>query len=241
MGFRELAQPFLDVFFPKNCVHCGDPVEESEYSFFCRNCSRGLILSESPNCHTCGYPFEGMIAGPRICPHCVELNPFFDEGKTLFLAKGPARSIIHELKYRSGFYVLEDIRIMIRKVPGFESYFKDAVLVPVPLYRTRLRERGFNQSECIARMLVETTGALKMQKLLCRNVFRQSQTRLSQSARRKNVKNVFALTSDAVLLTDRTYILVDDVFTTGSTLNACAEVLRNAGANRLKIATLAHG
>jgi ComF family protein len=241
MPLKQLMQPFLEVFFPRSCVHCGDAIEDSDYDFLCQHCSRELFLSKSPMCKTCGYPFFGMLAGPRICPHCIELDPVFEQGRTLFLAKGPARSLIHELKYKSGFYVLQDVRKMIARSPHYQAYFQDAVLVPVPLHPCKLRERGFNQSRVIAACLLETTAAKDLQNLLIRQIYTQTQTRLSRAARHQNVKNAFALTSDAVVIPDQTYIIVDDVFTTGSTLNACAAVLRDAGATQIKVATLGHG
>jgi ComF family protein len=236
-----LRQQVLDVFFPRSCVHCGDAVEGSDYQFLCHNCSRELFLSKPPTCTTCGYPFFGMMVGPRTCPHCVELNPLFDQGKTLFLAKGPARSLIHELKYQSGFYVLQDVQTMIAHAPYYRDYFKGAILVPVPLHATKERERGFNQSRVIAQTLLEATEASDLQNMLIRTIYTRTQTRLSRTARHQNVKNAFALASDAVVIPDQTYILIDDVFTTGSTLNACAAVLRGAGVNHIKVATLGHG
>ena len=239
--FKLLGNHLLDVFFPSSCVHCGDAVEHSDYDFLCRACSRELFLSKAPTCTTCGYPFFGMLAGPKVCPHCTELDPIFEEGKTLFLAKGPARSLIHELKYKAGFYVLRDIEAMLERSLYYRAYFEGAILVPVPLHATKLRERGFNQSERIAGALCAATGAKSCQNLLVRTVYTQTQTRLSRAARHQNVKNAFALADDAVVIIDQTYILVDDVFTTGSTLNACAAVLREAGVTRLKVATLGHG
>lgn len=234
-------QPLAEVFFPRSCVHCGDAVEGTDYEFLCRSCSRELFLSKSPACTTCGYPFFGMLAGPRVCPHCVDLDPVFDQGKTLFLAKGPARSLIHELKYQSGFYILKDVEAMIARTPYYREYFDGAILVPVPLHPTKERERGFNQSRVIAESLLASTGAKDLQNLLIRTVYTQTQTRLSRAARHQNVKNAFALTPDSVVLPQQSYILVDDVFTTGSTLNACAATLRNAGAEQIKVATLGHG
>ncbi|MGZ0707803.1 ComF family protein [Coraliomargarita sp. W4R53] len=241
MSLKQLMQPLAEVFFPRSCVHCGDAVEASDYQFLCRSCSRELFLSKPPTCTTCGYPFFGMMVGPRTCPHCVELNPLFDEGKTLFLAKGPARSVIHTLKYQSGFYVLQDVRAMIARAPYYRDYFEGAILVPVPLHSTKERERGFNQSRVIAETLAASTGAKGLQNMLVRTVYTQTQTRLSRTARHQNVKNAFALALDAVVIPDQTYIIVDDVFTTGSTLNACAAVLRDAGVNQIKVATLGHG
>jgi ComF family protein len=239
---RKLANPFLEVFFPRSCVSCGDGVDGSVYEHLCEACARELFLARPPACGICGYPFFGMLAGPQICPHCAELNPVFDSGKTLFLAKGPGRELIHELKYHSGSYVFRDIGRMIAEATHYRDYLLDATLVPVPLHATKLRQRGYNQSERIAHCLCQSTeGRSEVKNLLVRIKFTSTQTRLNREERNRNVKNAFALSKDAVVIPDRQYILIDDVFTTGSTLNACAAVLRKAGAERIKVATLGHG
>lgn len=238
---RGLRHSFLDVFFPRSCVHCGSGADSERYQFLCQACSREVFLTRPPSCTTCGYPFFGILSGSRVCPHCEELEPVFDEGRTLFLAKGPPRSLIHELKYNSGFYILEDVKAMIRATPYYSNYFKDAILVPVPLHAVKARERGFNQSRMLAAAIESVTAAKAMQDLLVRQVYTQTQTRLSRAARHQNVKNAFALAADAAVMADQTHILIDDVFTTGWTLNACAAVLRSAGVTRLKVATLGHG
>ncbi|MFU8847550.1 MAG: ComF family protein [Opitutales bacterium] len=239
---NQLGGIFLDVFFPRSCVACQNLVESSGYEHLCRDCARELFLIAPPNCRTCGYPFYGMLAGPRVCPHCAELDPVFDEGRALFLAKGPARELVHELKYQRGFYILRDIERMVRASPNYLDYLSGAILVPVPLHKDKLRERGYNQSEQIAGALARATaGRSQVGELLWRTKFTQTQTRLDREARHRNVKNAFALTADAVVIPDTQYILIDDVFTTGSTLNACAAVLRKAGARYIKVATLGHG
>ena len=161
---------------------------------------------------------------------------------TLFLAKGPARSMIHELKYNGGFYVLNDATKMIAQSPHYQQYIDNSTLIPVPLHPTKQRERGYNQSEKIANMLSEATkGRSKVLNMLIRREFTQTQTRLNREQRHQNVKNAFALAPNAVVIPNQQYILVDDVFTTGSTLNACARVLLEAGATRIKVVTLGHG
>lgn len=232
----------LDLFFPRNCIHCGDAADTSSYDFICKLCAKDLIECVEPACCTCGYPFYGEIMLAKKCPHCAELDPAFDRGKTLFIAKGIGRSLLHELKYRRGMYILNDLARIARRSRHYLEYIRNAILVPVPLHPVRLRERGFNQSEHIAKMLVNCTGSTaRVDKLLIRNQYTQSQTNLNRAARSQNVKNAFALASNTVLNPDEQYIIVDDVFTTGSTLNACAKVLRRGGANRIKVATMGHG
>jgi ComF family protein len=239
---KRLGGTFQEVFFPRSCVSCGDAVEDSGYEHLCRDCSRELFLVAPPNCRVCGYPFHGLLAGPQSCPHCVELDPLFDQGKTLFLAKGPGRALVHELKYQSGFYILRDIERMAAAAQDYLDYLSDAILVPVPLHSVKLRERGYNQSERIAGALARATaGRSRVAKLLQRTKFTRTQTRLNREDRHRNVKNAFALTADAVVIPSQQYILVDDVFTTGSTLNACAAVLRKAGVEQIKVVTLGHG
>lgn len=236
------GRALADIFFARSCVHCQEMVEDSPYDFLCRHCAREIILSSPPACSTCGYPFFGMLAGPQTCPHCVELDPVFDRGQTLFLAKGPARSLIHELKYHAGFYILKDVARMIAAASYYQRYLEDAVLVPVPLHPTKLRERGFNQSEKIAKTLEKASkGRSKVQNLLIRSQYTNTQTRLNRTERQQNVKNAFAMSRDAVVIPTLHYILVDDVFTTGATLNACASVLRESGAQHVKVITLGHG
>jgi ComF family protein len=238
----KLGGMFLEVFFPRSCVSCGSGVEDSGYEHLCDDCSRELFLVAPPNCKVCGYPFFGILAGPQACPHCAALDPVFEEGKTLFLAKGPGRALVHELKYQSGFYILRDIERMVRMARDYLEFISDSVLVPVPLHSVKLRERGYNQSERIAGALARATdGGSRVDPLLRRTRFTQTQTSLNREDRNRNVKNAFALGPDAVVIPEHQYILVDDVFTTGSTLNACAAALHKAGAEHIKVATLGRG
>lgn len=232
----------IDLIFPRNCLHCGEAVEDSSCPNLCRACTQELHIIQPPACHTCGFPFWGVLAGPRACPHCAELDPLFSEGKALFLAKGPGRSLLHHLKYQSGFYVFEDLQQMIAQTEHFRNYLANSILVPVPLHPTKERERGYNQSLKIARLLKKSVDA-KISVLDCleRPKYTQTQTRLNRTQRYQNVKNAFALAPNTVLNSPNQYILVDDVFTTGSTLNACAEVLLNHGATQIKVVTLGHG
>ncbi|MFQ3225365.1 MAG: competence protein ComFC [Lentimonas sp.] len=239
---NPLFNAALDLVFPRSCVHCGDAIEGSPCEFICSACEKEILPCLPPACKTCGFPFFGAVIGPKVCPHCVDLDPVFDQGKALFIAKTAGRSLLHHLKYQRGFYVLKDLRQIVTTTRHYLDYIQDATFVPVPLHPTKLRERGFNQSDKIAQMLVEATaGSSQIEHLLTRCVYTQTQTRLNHAERHRNVKNAFALALDTVLIPDKQYILVDDVFTTGSTLNACARVLRDAGATRLKVVTIGHG
>ena len=182
----------------------------------------------------------GAIISPKQCPYCAELNPLFDQGKILFLAQGPGRSLLHELKYRHGFYVLRDIASMVLNSSDYTNYINGATLIPFPLNPAKFRERRFNQSQKLAKMLAKTCQA-KVLNLLRRTKFTQTQTRLNRHLRYQNVKNAFAIAANARVIIDDDHILIDDAFTTGSALNACAQVLRQAEAKSIRVAKIGHG
>lgn len=238
---KKLLNHAADLIFPRSCIHCSSTLDNSDYQYLCNPCAQEIFFAHSPACRTCGHPFFGRLAGQRTCPHCAELNPNFSQGKTLFLAKGPARSLLHELKYQSGFYVLKDLAKMLHQHPDYTDYLTNAHLVPVPLFKSKERERSYNQSLKIAQLLQQNSRHSSIHQLLTRVRPTQSQTTLDRKSRHQNVKNAFALAQDAHVIPHQQYILVDDVFTTGSTLNACAKVLLNAGAQHIKVATIGHG
>lgn len=239
---RQVCRDALDIIFPRVCVHCGGLVEAGWLRHLCGRCARFLALVEGPHCPTCGHPIPGTVAGDRECPHCETLDPVFGEGKTAVVSKGPARSLIHALKYHHGLHVLEDLQAIMAAVPGYADYLRGAVLVPVPLHPRKLRERQYNQSLLLARCAAAAAGeAVRVEEVLRRVVDTVSQTRFDRATRRENLKNAFALAKGARINPAQRYVLYDDVFTTGSTLNACAVVLRRAGAVKLDVATFGHG
>jgi len=232
----------IDVVFPRSCTNCSGLVEDGRLRHLCLRCEQTLRLVEAPYCSTCGHPFYGELLDNRSCPHCELLVPVFREGKTGVLLKGSGRSLIHALKYHQGLHVLEDITAIMRMVPGYVDYLRGAVLVPVPLHPRKLRERGYNQSLLLAKCCVQAVdGQARIEELLRRVVDTVSQTHFDRVTRQENLKNAFALAPSAAITPGQHYILVDDVFTTGSTLNACAAILRRAGCLNLDVITFGHG
>ena len=232
----------LDVVFPRCCVHCGGVAEGDRLRHLCPACARQLFVVEPPHCTTCGHPFYGEMEENRLCPHCEALEPKFGEGKTAILLKGPGRSLVHVLKYHGGLHVLEDMVAIMRETPGYTDYLRGVVLVPVPLHPKKQRRRRYNQSRLLADCAVLAAGGMtRVEELLCRVVHTESQTHYDRAARQRNLKNAFALAPGATINPAQRYVLVDDVFTTGSTLNACATVLRRGGALILDVVTFGHG
>ena len=239
---RQLAQGFADVVFPPVCVHCSGVVEGGAFRHVCVRCEPMIHRVEAPHCTTCGHPFFGEVEGERMCPHCEGMRPVYEEGRTVTLFKGPARALIHELKYHHGLHVLADIEAIVRASPHVTDFVRDAILVPVPLHPRKERERGFNQTALLAESFARAAGGTtRVESLLRRVIDTPSQTAFDRQARRENLKNAFALRSGVTITPASPFILIDDVFTTGSTLNSCAGVLRRSGALNLNVVTFGHG
>ena len=240
---RKVFRRLVDIVFPPSCVHCRGLIEnDGEFLHVCDTCAAKIDYVQTPHCSTCGHPFYGIVEGERMCPHCEGLVPAFREGRTAVLMKGPARALIHELKYHAGLHVLRDIEAIFRRTPHVLETATDAVLVPVPLHPRKLRERGYNQSLLLARELAHAAGgATRVCELLRRVLDTDSQTHHDRRERKANLKNAFALVDGAVLVAHQHYVLVDDVFTTGSTLNSCAHALRKLGVSNLDVITFGHG
>lgn len=244
---KSLLQPFArgvaDVVFPPVCVSCRGLVESGgEFAHLCARCAAHLEVVSAPHCSTCGHPFYGDVEGERICPHCAELVPIFREGRTAVLFKGPARALVIALKYQHSLHVLDDMEVIFRRALALLDFVRDAVLVPVPLHSRKERERGYNQSQLIAERLARAAGGkTRLESPLCRVLDTLTQTAFDRRTRQGNLKNAFALREDADIDTALHYILIDDVFTTGSTLNSCSLVLRRAGCLNLDVVTFGHG
>ena len=214
-----LKRVALDLFFPAWCVGCG-----REGKYICDLCCEKLPLISPPICVICGRP----LTDKNTCPGCVEEPVVVDGIRAPFLFHGVIRKAVHELKYRN-------LKAIAPSLAGFlhdyllENPIPGNVLVPVPIHRKRQRERGYNQSSLIVRELSRNNGMPVIEDCLVRSINTPPQVRTtSASERRKNIADAFACNNDK--LKNRQVILIDDVSTSGATLNTCAAVLKTAGA-----------
>jgi ComF family protein len=229
---RRLMDPLLAVVFPARCPACARLLALPRRGPLCEPCWAALPRQDSPLC-PCG-------GGRRArCPRCRRgLNPI-GRGACLGPYEGPLRVLVHELKYRGKRKVAGRLAEELLRVPSVRALLSaDCVLVPVPLHPRRLRARGFNQSEVLARALALQSARRLVTGALVRRADTPPQTGLSAAARRANLKDAFVVRRRAPLV-GRTVVLVDDVLTTGSTARACARALRAAGADEVRLLTAA--
>lgn len=244
----EFLRGLSDVVFPPVCVHCRGLVETDGgadahgYRHLCVRCAAQLDFVRPPHCTTCGHPFYGLVEGEHMCMKCEGLDPAFGQGRTAVLFKGPARALVIDLKYHRALHVLHDMAEVFRRSAHLLESVRGATLVPVPLHARKERERGFNQAALLAQTLARVAGGeTGVAALLQRSVDTQTQTAFDRRTRMANLKNAFALAPGATLNPSLHFILVDDVFTTGSTLNSCARALRRGGALKIDVVTFGHG
>ncbi|MFB0558991.1 MAG: ComF family protein [Dehalococcoidales bacterium] len=209
----------LDLLFPQWCVGCG-----KEGDFICYACCRSLPQIIPPLCPRCGKPQPSGI----LCPSCVGWGARIDGIRSPFRFDGVIRQAIYQLKYKN----LRALAATLAKFLGDylgTNPVPGEVLVPVPLHRKRLRERGYNQSGLLAQELSKLTGLYVADKCLIRQRHALPQARTSTvDERRSNVAEAFTCCDRR--LQDKQVLLIDDVSTSGATLDACAAALKAAGA-----------
>lgn len=240
-NLKRIGDAFLEVAFPASCVSCAAMVDGAALPHVCDRCFSKIHIVEDPRCLTCGYPFFGEVESHGDCQHCSKLNPRFSKGWSISLFRGPIRDLVYALKYENALWALDDLAKIADYAEGLNDFLDEAVLVPVPLHFRKARERGYNQSALIANELGKRFGCITNEGLLKRVIDTPSQTRFNRKERYRNLRNAFSKDPKRDIESKKRYVIVDDVFTTGSTLNACAAALRKAGAKRVDVLTIGHG
>jgi ComF family protein len=208
----------------------------------CASCWSGVMRLVPPFCRTCGDPLPSwriISAALEQCPHCRRGAYLFSAARAAGDYEGRLRDILHAFKYDSRRSLARPLGVMLRTA-GADLLADAHCVVPVPLHPWRRLRRGFNQAEELALRI-----GLPITRALSRKRATAPQTGLHAAARRRNVSGAFTLspfttrTWRRIWLADRIVVLVDDVRTTGATLNACAAVLLDAGAREVRALTVA--
>ena len=232
----SLFEAMKDLLFPPQCLGCKRRLDSSRPPLFCSDCGSGLAFIRSPCCTCCGIPFTS--GGDHLCGDCLAGLHAFDLARSLLYYRPPASDLIRSLKFSGNLSGIATLKALMAHAKLLETFAEPDIIVPIPLHVRRLRERGFNQALIIAKgCLPDWKGKIETG-LLLRHRLTPPQSLLSGKERRSNLKNVFSL-ADPGRVGGAKVLLVDDVYTTGSTVNECSKILRRAGAERIEIMTLA--
>lgn len=243
--WRRLASRLLDFVYTPQCALCGEVLRDGRS--LCDACASELPRLKPPFCGKCGEPFHGRIDGAFQCPNCSELAFSFAFARPAMLRDERTRELIHQLKYGRAIHLAAELGRLAaesftdeRLQPALAARWP---LVPVPLHRSRFQHRNFNQAAEIARGVAQHTG-LPVLAALARIRRTDTQTLLGRKARLNNLHGAFAVTAAGrrhLATSPAGVILIDDVLTTGSTVEACAATLRRAGFPSVLAVTVMRG
>ncbi len=249
---RSTAQRPLDslsaTLFPADCRVCGLPLASFTLLPVCSACWDHLPVQSGPLCACCGesLAFDPLLANETLCRPCRSSAPPFEKAVAWGVYRDELRALLHLLKY-DGMHPLSKRLSMLLAEPilAIPDLPGELIAIPVPLFGTKRRQRGFNQAEVLARgamtVLRHRRPELRISLapgILVRQRATESQANLTPHQRRENVRGAFSVPRPEAIR-DRPVLLIDDIYTTGATARACAQALRKAGAASVWVATVA--
>ena len=234
-----------DLILSRQCYACGATLHETDPGVLCADCRSRLPLMAPPLCQLCGDYANGAIDAPYLCPACRARRPDFDWARSATHYLGPVRPVVRALKYRQHLACLEEMLLWMLTL-WTDPALRPPVPVPptlvlgVPMAYLRLRARGYNHADGLAREIARCLALPFKTRVLRRTRPTPTQTALNAAQRRQNVRDAFAVARPRAVL-GQSILLVDDVMTTGSTLSECSRILRLAGASHIYCLTAARG
>ena len=225
-----------DLLFPPCCLVCSvSPAGGS--SGICNTCLQKVSPLKSPLCPVCGLEMTSAAGDGHLCGSCLRRKPSYSSARAIVHYQDPVTTLLHRLKYQGDITVFPALQNIVAQSKPFATAENERV-IPVPLHIHRLRQRGFNQSLLLANLFFPENRASILPDTLHRIRHTAPQTGLDGTMRRKNVRKAFAVRKGEQVR-GKKILLVDDVFTTGTTVDECSKVLLTAGAREVHVLTLA--
>jgi ComF family protein len=223
----------LSILFPESCPVCKKPSTDHKTAPICSHCWRTISPYKGSICDTCGRPLLSDVS--ETCGECLQNKPAFKQARSFGLYEGTLKEALHYLKYYGVRRLAKPLSEIMRAMEIPQAH----TMIPVPLYKKRLRKREFNHAALLARHLAKKTGIPVNLHTLIKIRDTAPQVGLSARERRRNNRNAFSVVNGQDIR-DRNIVLVDDVFTTGATVRECARTLQRAGAGKIYVLLLAH-
>ncbi len=235
---QEIFSSLMELLFPASCLACGQPAAQFSEIMLCRSCLTEVKLIGEPLCSCCGRPFHNNSAEDHLCGLCLKGDYHFDMARALVHYRPPITTLISRFKYQGQTCCLKSFKAIQQELHGLTELKQPDLIIPVPLHIKRLQKRGFNQALLLARAFYPDHLRLINFQVLERHRYTAPQTGLNGRIRRHNLKNAFRVI-ERKEVAGKSILLIDDVFTTGTTVNECAKALKRAGAKEVQVLTLA--
>lgn len=238
MSLNETLRDITDVIFPPRCLGCAEILPNLHLQTFCTSCREKIRFITGSHCPICGIAFFDSPAPDHFCGNCLEKKPSFGLARAVACYETLILDAIHQFKYGRDISTGSALAVFMAEFDFPDFNFTDySIIIPVPLHIERLRERGFNQALILAKAIGKKYSIPVNFSLLKRTKSTLTQTGLDKSQREKNIRGAFTVTDNAQAK-GKSIILIDDVYTTGATLNQCAKTLIKAGAGKVAALTL---
>ena len=230
----NLWKKCLDLLYPQTCYFCGKVSKDK----LCKSCLEKVIYIEEPRCKKCGKPIR--YEEKELCYDCQQNDTYYEQGKSLWLHQGAVKWSVYQFKYHNRriygrFYAEEMYRLYGKKL---EDWGID-VIIPIPLHPKRRRKRGYNQAEIIAKHLGRLSGIKVDPKAVVRVNDTKPQKQLNPKERKRNLQRAFRVYKKWEPV--KRILLIDDIYTTGNTIDAVAKVLKEKGACKVWFLTISIG
>jgi len=239
---RRFINGLADIVYPKTCLACKNKIKgQAADNFVCLKCWADIKRNLPPFCSSCGRQLDKKNLYKNICPACLKTKLHFDRAFSPCVYTGVIKNLIHEFKYKNKDYLgalLSKLMIEFIKEYNLPMDYLDFI-IPVPLHKSRLREREFNQAQILSEHIAAEFKKGLLTDVLLRQRKTQTQTQLESNERFLNVRGSFAVTKWEAIK-GKNLLLIDDVLTTGATSSEAALSLKNAGANIVFVLTLAN-
>ena len=236
MNKIKLKEFVLNILSPPRCIACNASMPANNYAMFCYNCSKNYHLNNGTVCQICGKPiYENR---DDTCANCKSEKIYYIKNISRYKYKGCIKTAIQNMKFKQREWISYKFGDALAKTVQAEySDIKFDLVIAVPMSALSELSRGFNQSFEIADIVAKSIHTPLRKNILLKNPGIKTQSGLNRKERAENVKNAFYVRNSKHII-DKTILLIDDVFTTGSTINACAKVLKKNGALAVYAATL---
>lgn len=225
-----------NLFFPKKCIFCNKLLPLSADNYWCEQCAEKLMIKDDRVCEICGMPLE-IPRGEPVCKTCKKLKHSFIQNTSAFVYKDKVRSALVRMKFSKNQQWIARTFGTLTAVRAARVYrdikFDGVTFVPISLRREL--KRGYNQSEIMAAEIARALNVPLLPNALKKIKDNKKQSSLTAAQRAVNVKGVYTVGKDSVV--DKTILLIDDIYTTGATINECASVLKKSGAVLVYCAT----